>query len=66
MNRTTSAHRSLTSLVQRAIDGGNHRVDITPDGKVSILPLMVTPAQAEDYALDAEIRELLGDGDARH
>ncbi|MNE81878.1 hypothetical protein D3C77_399490 [compost metagenome] len=66
MNRATSNRRSLTSLVQKAIDGGNHRVDISPDGKVTILPLTVSAAQAEDFALDAEIRELLGDGDARH
>ncbi len=61
------SRRSITGLVQRAIVGGKHRVEILPDGRVSILPLSVDPAQAQDAALDAEIRELIGGhGDARH
>lgn len=66
MKRTTSNRRSLTSIVQRAIEGGQHRVDIAPDGKVTILPLAIPAAQAEEAALDAEIRELLDGGHAPH
>lgn len=66
MNRSTSNRRSLTAIVQKAINSGQHRVDITPDGKVTILPLAVSPAQAEDAALDAEIRELINGGHAPH
>lgn len=66
MKRTTSNRRSLTAIVQRAIESGHHRVDISPDGKVTILPLTVSPAQAEEAALDAEIRDLLNDGHATH
>lgn len=66
MTRSTSIRRSLTAIVQRAIQSGHHRVDISPDGKVTILPLSVSPVQAEDAALDAEIRDLLNDGHAPH
>lgn len=66
MKRATSNRRSLTAIVQRAIESGHHRVDIAPDGKITILPLSVAPAQAEDAALDAEIRDLLNDGHAPH
>ena len=66
MNRPTSNRRSLTAIVQKAISSGQHRVDITPEGKVTILPLAVPPAQAEDAALDAEIRELFDVGHAPH
>lgn len=66
MNRPMSNRRSLTAIVQKAIASGQHRVDITPEGKVTILPLAVPPAQAEDAALDAEIRELLDGGHAPH
>lgn len=61
-----SNRRSLTSIIQRAIESGQHRVDISPEGKVTILPLAVPTAQAEDAALDAEIRELLDGGHAPH
>ncbi len=61
-----SNRRSLTSIIQRAIESGQHRVDISPEGKVTILPLAVPPVQAEDAALDAEIRELLDGGHAPH
>lgn len=66
MNRPTSNRRSLTAIVQKAIASGQHRVDISPEGKVTILPLAVPAAQAEDAALDAEIRELLDGGHAPH
>lgn len=66
MTRATSNRRSLTAIVQKAIDSGHHRVDISPDGKVTILPLNVSAAQADDAALDAEIRELLNGGHAPH
>lgn len=66
MKSTPSNRRSLTAIVQRAIESGHHRVDISPDGRVTILPLAVSPAQAEDAALDAEIRDLLNDGHATH
>ncbi|MNY42186.1 hypothetical protein D3C86_1770510 [compost metagenome] len=66
MNRPTSNRRSLTAIVQKAIASGQHRVDISPDGKVTILPLAIPPAQAEDAALDAEIRELFDGGHAPH
>lgn len=65
MKAQTSNRRSLTSLVQRAIQSGNHRVDIDPDGKVTILPLNVSAAQADSVALDAEISELIN-GPAAH
>lgn len=59
--------RSANSLVRYAIDSGRHRVTIDSDGKAVILPLAVDPVQAEDAALDAEIRGLMSeDGDARH
>lgn len=64
MRAPTSNRRSLTTLVQRAIMSGNHRVDIAPDGKVTILPLNVSAAQADQIALDAEISELLNNGHA--
>lgn len=64
MKTATSTRRSLTSLVQKAIQSGNHRVDIAPDGKVTILPLNITAAQADDVALDAEIAELINNGHA--
>lgn len=64
MRAPTSNRRSLTTLVQRAILSGNHRVDIAPDGKVTILPLNVSAAQADSIALDAEISELLNNGHA--
>lgn len=67
MTRATSNRRSLTAIVQKAIASGQHRVDITPDGKVTILPLGVSTAQADEVALDAEIREHLSQhGDAAH
>ncbi len=62
MTAPTRSRRSLTSLVQRAIQSGNHRVDIAPDGMVTILPLNVSAAQADQIALDAEISELLNNG----
>lgn len=63
--------RRLTGLQQRAIDravaGGRHRVSITAEGDVVILPIDVTPEQGETDALDAEIREFMAqDGDAAH
>lgn len=62
-----ASRRSLTSLAQRAIDSGRHRVEILPDGRITILPLAIDPLQADDAALDAEIRGLIdGHGDARH
>lgn len=64
MRTQTSNRRSLTSLVQRAIQSGNHRVDIAPDGKVTILPLNASVVQADSIALDAEISELLNNGHA--
>lgn len=66
MNRPVAKRMSLTAIVQKAIASGQHRVDIAPDGKVTILPLAVPPAQAEDVALDAEIRELIDGGHAPH
>lgn len=66
-NRVTSNRRSLTAIVQKALNSGQHRVDIAPDGKVTILPLGVSAAQADDAALDAEIREHMSQhGDASH
>lgn len=62
MRTSATNRRSLTSLVQRAIQSGNHRVDIAPDGMVTILPLNVSAAQADNIALDAEISELLNNG----
>lgn len=64
MNPHLSSRRSLTTLVQKAILSGNHRVDIAPDGNVTILPLHVSAAKAADVALDAEIAELLNNGHA--
>lgn len=60
--------RSITGIVERAIAGGQHRVDIDAStGHFVILPLAVSPAQGDAAALDAEIQELLGsDGDAAH
>ncbi|MET3781753.1 hypothetical protein ABIC32_002405 [Brevundimonas sp. 1080] len=63
--------RRLTGLQQRAIDraiaGGHHRVSISADGEVVILPIDVSPDQGSDDALDAEIREHLSrHGDAAH
>lgn len=67
MNRLNSNRRSLTAIVQKAIASGQHRVDITPEGKVTILPLNGSAAQADETALDAEIREHLSQhGDAAH
>lgn len=62
MRTSATNRRSLTSLVQRAIQSGNHRVDIASDGMVTILPLNVSAAQADNIALDAEISELLNNG----
>ncbi|NBW06955.1 MAG: hypothetical protein EBR82_02890 [Caulobacteraceae bacterium] len=66
-----SGARRLTGLQQRsidrAIDGGRHRISINAEGVVIILPIDADPGQADAAALDAEIRELLEtDGDARH
>ena len=62
--------RRLTGLqqrmIERALAGGQHRIDIDAGGRVTILPLTADAAQAEDAALDAEIRGHIGDGDARH
>lgn len=59
--------RSITGIVERAIAGGRHRIDIAADGKITILPLGVTPANADAVALDAEIMGLIdGHGDAAH
>ena len=58
--------RGLQATIRRAIEGGQHRIDIDPDGKVSILPLAVPPKLADDVALDEEIRELLEHGDGGH
>lgn len=65
------SRRSLTALanraVERAIDGGRHRVSIDEAGRVTILPLGIDPLQADDAALDAEIRGLISeDGHAPH
>lgn len=57
--------RSFSEALKAAIEGGQHRVDYMPDGRISILPLAVDPAQAQATALDAEIQELMGDGDGR-
>lgn len=64
-------NRRLTGLQQRAIDravdGGHHRVTISAAGDVVILPINISPDQGSADALDAEIRELLsGHGDAAH
>lgn len=64
MRASPSNRRSLNMLVQHAIQSGNHRVDIAPDGKVTILPLNVSPVQADQIAADAEIFELLNNGHA--
>ena len=66
--RATS--RRMTALAQRAIDraiaGGQHQVLIDELGRTRILPLGATLQQADDAALDAEIRgHLDGDGHAR-
>lgn len=62
-----SNRRSLTSLVQRAIDSGRHRVDIQPDGRITILPSATIPDEVGDAALDAEIRDLMAEyGHASH
>jgi len=63
--------RRLTGLQQRAIDravqGGRHRVSISAEGEVVILPIDGTPEQGDDAALDAEIRaDLARHGDAAH
>jgi len=58
--------RSLMRAVTRAIEGGRHIVDIDPaTGRVRILPIGSDLAQADDAALDAEIREHMGQGDGR-
>lgn len=62
-NTQRSRRRSIAAAVKAAVEGGQHRVDFLPDGRISILPLAVDPAQAQAAALDAEIRELMGDGD---
>lgn len=64
--RTTSAR--ARHAIDLAIAGGQHRVDIAPDGRVTILPLAVPVAQADDAALDAEIANLINrsHGDATH
>lgn len=56
----------LDRAIARAIEGGRHQVIIDADGRTRILPCDASLAQVDDAALDAEIRELLGDGDARH
>lgn len=66
-----TGQRRLTGLQQRAIEraiiGGRHRVSITAEGAVVILPIDADPGQADAAALDAEIREFIEtDGDARH
>lgn len=53
--------------VARAIEGGQHQIIIDADGCTRILPLGVTPVQADDAALDAEIQGLItGHGHAAH
>ena len=64
MKSQTAPRRGLTSLVLKAINSGNHRVDIAPDGKITILPLNGTASHADDVALDNEIGELLNNGHA--
>lgn len=62
--------RRTTTLQQRAIDraieGGRHRISIDTNGHLVILPLGLDASQADDAALDAEIREHLNDGHAAH
>lgn len=59
------SRRTMLEAIKAAIEGGQHRLDFQPDGRLTILPLAVDPAQAQAAALDAEIQELLGDGDGR-
>lgn len=66
MNKARLGRRSANSLVRYAIDSGRHRVTIDADGRTVILPLGVDPVQADEAALDAEIRAHLGDGHAAH
>ena len=67
-----TSNRALSARARHALDvaitGGQHRVDISPDGKVTILPLAVPVAQADDAALDAEIADHLSKqhGDVAH
>lgn len=57
----------MMKAVQRAIDGGRHRVTFDAAGMPVILPLDVDPAHADDAALDAEIQgHISGNGHAGH
>ena len=65
------ATRRQSEIARRAIDraiaGGAHQVLIGVDGRVTILPLTASPAQADESALDAEVDRLInGHGDAAH
>lgn len=69
---TALSARARTALAQRAIDraieGGRHQVLIDEQGRTRILPLEASLHQADDAALDAEIEQLIqqGDGVGRH
>lgn len=66
-----SARRRSLSLAQlairEAIAGGKHQVRIdTETGTATILPIDATAPHGDGAALDAEIREFIGDGDVAH
>lgn len=56
------AHRAI----EAAIRTGRHQLRIDPDGVVTILPIDAVAPQDDESVLDAEIRGLLGHGDAPH
>lgn len=71
MSQKPLSTRTRTALATRAVEmaiaGGQHQVIIDEHGRTRILPLGVDLKQADEAALDAEIRGLLeNDGDARH
>jgi hypothetical protein len=66
---TSQRRRSLAQAhraIEAAIAGGKHQLRIDPDGAVTILPIEASAPQADDAALDAEIRGHLGHGDVAH
>ncbi len=58
-----SRRRTVGRLVKAAIDSGRHRIELRTDGTVVILPTAPGALQGDGDALDAEIRELIGDGE---
>jgi hypothetical protein len=59
--------RLMTNIIERVIANGQHRVELdAARGVAVILPLGVSVAHADAVALDAEIQELLGHGNAPH